>query len=218
MFNAFIIILKKDLKDNFLSNKAWFTFSFFMLCLLIFPLSFGVSNNIQINITIPAIWISALLANLIAIEQMYKEDYQDGTLLYYSINGISCSVFVCAKCLSHWIFSGLPIVLLSPICSYIFSGVQNNTNLFLTLLIGTPILTLIGSPISAIMLGASVRGPILTFITLPFYLPIIIFGVMGSSIINNNINAEIYLLSAILSIGIIVFPFLTIKILKTIIN
>ena len=58
----------------------------------------------------------------------------------------------------------------------------------------------------------------LTFITLPFYLPTIIFGVMGSNVTNNNINAEIYLLLAILSLGIVIFPILTIKILRTVIN
>jgi len=91
-------------------------------------------------------------------------------------------------------------------------------NLFISLILATPIFTLIGSPIAALMLGSSLRGAALTFITLPFYLPIIIFGVMGTNINNSNINAEFYLLLAILSIGIIFFPMITVKILKNIIN
>ena len=218
MFKVFIAILQKDLRENFLSNKAWFSISFFMLSLLIFPLSFGKGNLEEQNIIIPAIWIAALFSNLIALEQMYKDDFKDGTLLYYSINGISMSIIVVAKCISHWLFCGLPIAIIAPISSYIFSGESNNFYLFLTLFLGTAILTLIGSPISAIMLGISARGPMLTFITLPFYLPTIIFGVMGSNVTNNNINAEIYLLLAILSLGIVIFPILTIKILRTVIN
>ena len=68
------------------------------------------------------------------------------------------------------------------------------------------------------MLGSNVRGPILTFITLPFYFPIIIFGIMGASQSNYNFNAELYLLLAMLSIGSVLFPLLTIKILKNSIN
>ena len=79
-------------------------------------------------------------------------------------------------------------------------------------------LVLIGSPMSALMLASKVRGPILTFVTLPFYFPIIIFGIMGASKNNYNINAEFYLLLAMLSIGIVFFPLLTTKILKNNIN
>ena len=86
------------------------------------------------------------------------------------------------------------------------------------LLIGTPLLTLIGSPISALMLGSKVRGPIITFITLPFYFPIIIFGIMGTSQNSYNLNAEFYLLLSMLSIVVVFFPLLTIKILKSSIN
>ena len=219
MFKLFFIILKKDFKDNLLSNKAWFTISFFLLCLLIFPLAFGNSQYIELNISISAIWIATLFANLIALDHMYKEDYDDGTLHYYIVNKISLGIIVYAKCLSHWLFSGLPIVVLGPFCLYIFSGNnESNLNLFISLVIGTPIFTLIGSPIAVLMLGSSLRGAALTFITLPFYLPIIIFGVMGTNLNNSNINAEFYLLLAILSIGIVFFPIITIKILKYTIN
>ncbi len=217
MFNIFITVMKKDLKDNFLSNKAWFTLSFFLLCLLIFPLALGNTQYLDFDLSISAIWITTLFANLIALDQMYKEDYNDGTLLYFAINRVPLSLFVYSKCLSHWLFSGFPIVVMSPFCLYVLSG-DNNYHMFISLLLGTPILTLIGSPIAALMLGSSVRGPILTFITLPFYFPIIIFGVMGTSEINSNINAEFYLLLAILSIGIILFPLLTVKILKAAID
>ena len=167
LYKVFLVIFKKELKDNFLNNKAWFTIAFFLLCLLVFPLSFA--SNIQKDISIPAIWISTLFANLIALEQMYKEDYSDGTLTYYLINNIPFSIIVYAKCLSNWIFCGFPIIILSPLCLYILSGSIFNFNLIITLMVGTPMLILIGSPMSALMLGSKVRGPILTFVTLPFY-------------------------------------------------
>ena len=218
MYKIFFIIFKKELKDNFLNNKAWFTITFFLLCLLVFPLSFGASTNFQNELSIPAIWVSALFANLIALDQMYKEDYSDGTLTYYLINDIPFSTVVIAKCLSHWFFCGVPIIILSPFCLYVLSGSFLSYNLIIMLLIGTPLLTLIGSPISALMLGSRVRGPIITFITLPFYFPIIIFGIMGASQNSYNLNAEFYLLLSMLSIVVVFFPLLTIKILKSSIN
>ena len=121
MYKIFFIIFKKELKDNFLNNKAWFTIAFFLLCLLVFPLSFGASTNFQNELSIPAIWVSALFANLIALDQMYKEDYSDGTLTYYLINDIPFSSVVIAKCLSHWFFCGVPIIILSPFCLYVRS-------------------------------------------------------------------------------------------------
>jgi heme exporter protein B len=218
LFNIFLTILKKDLKDKLLSSKAWYTISFFFLCLLIFPIAFGKTQYLDLDIATSAIWISTLFANLIALDQMYKEDYNDGTLLYYTINSIPLGLVVYAKCLVHWLFSGLPIVIMAPLCSYIFSGANDNYYvLCISLLLGTPIFTLIGSPIAALMLGSSLGSPFLTFITLPFYLPVIIFGVLGTNQIN-NINAEFYLLSAILSIVIIFFPMITVKILKNVIN
>ena len=131
MNNLFYIILKKDFKDNLLSNKAWFTISFFLLCLIIFPLAFGSSQYLELNVSISAIWVSTLFANLIALDHMYKEDYNDGTLLYYIVNKVPLVIVVYAKCISHWLFSGLPIILIAPLCSYIFSGYsENNLNLF----------------------------------------------------------------------------------------
>ena len=128
MFNVFIKILKKEIRDNFLSNKAWFTVSFFLLCLLIFPLALGQNQHLTLDIFISAIWIATLFANLISLDQMYKEDHKDGTLLYYTINGIPLSIIVYAKCLSHWFFSGIPIIVISPICFYLLSGNNDSSS------------------------------------------------------------------------------------------
>lgn len=219
MFKTFKVILSKEIKDNFFYNKAWIPIAFFILCLLIFPLAFTSTLGLTKEVSISAIWISVIFANLLSMDLMYKDDYSDGTLTYYLINNISLASVVISKCINHWLFSGLPIIIISPFCLYILSGVGiNYENLIISLLLGTPILTLIGSPIAAIMLGASLRGPMLTFITLPFYFPTIIFGIMGANRPNDNLVAEFYLLLAILSIVIVFFPLLTVKILKNITN
>ena len=87
-------MIDHDFKDNLFSNKAWFTISFFLLCLIIFPLAFGSSQYLELNVSISAIWISTLFANLIALDHMYKEDYNDGTLLYYIVNKVPLAIVV----------------------------------------------------------------------------------------------------------------------------
>ncbi len=217
MFKIFLVLLIKEIKNNFFFNKAWLPLAFFILCLLIFPLSFSSRAGLNLEVSIAAIWISVLFANLISLDQMYKDDFLDGTLTYYRINNIPLFSVVLSKCLVQWFFCGIPIIILSPFCLYLLSGSGINfISLIISLLLGTPILTLIGSPISAIMLGASLRGPVLTFITLPFYFPTIIFGIIGANRNTENLAAEFYLLLSILSIVLVLFPLLTVKILKNI--
>ncbi len=216
MTRLFILFLARECKGYlFNTNKSWFAISFFLLCILIFPLSFGSSEDVLKEISISSIWVCALFANLISLESLFKEDYQSGTLLQYHINKIPFIIIVSTKVICHWVFTGLPIIFLSPLFLIFLSGSYEDVlGLFFSLLIGTPLFSLIGMPISALTLGASARGPILVFLAIPFYLPIIIFGVLSVNSFKTGSYSEYYLLCAILSIGIIFLPYITIKILK----
>ena len=199
----------------FYSNKSWFAVSFFLLCMLIFPLSLGSSEGLLKKTAVSSIWICVLFANLISLESLFKDDYQSGLLLQYKINKVPFSIIVTTKCISHWIFTGFPIILLSPIFLVFLSGSSNDIfGLFFSLLFGTPLFSLIGMPIAALTLGASSRGPLLIFLSIPFFLPIIIFGVLSVSSFNSGFYSEYYLLCAILSISIVILPYITIKILQ----
>ncbi len=216
MFRLFYIIFLRDFREVLIDGtKSWFTISFFLLCLLIFPLALGPEKKILKDISIGAIWISALFSTLLSLDSMYKDDYENGILEQYFTSRIPLQVIVLAKCLNHWIFSGLPIIALSPICLFIFSdNLDNIFRLMISLSLGTLLFTFIGSPISALTLGAKLRGPLLAFLTLPFYLPVIIFGILSTGYINSNSNAEFYLLSSLLSLSIVLLPIITVKILQ----
>ncbi len=216
MIRLLFLFLHKECKSYLLySNKSWFAIAFFLLCMLVFPLSFGNSEDLLKKIAVSSIWICVLFANLISLEALFKEDYQSGILLLYKINKIPFSIIVISKGISHWLFTGLPIILLSPFFLIFLSGTSNDVfGLFFSLLFGTPLFSLIGMPIAALTLGASTRGPLLIFLSIPFFLPIIIFGVLAVSSFNYGSYSEYYLLCAILSIGIIILPYITIKILK----
>ena len=197
------------------SNKSWFAVSFFLLCMLIFPLSLGSSEGLLKKTAVSSIWICVLFANLISLESLFKDDYQSGILLQYKINKIPFSIIVATKFISHWTFTGFPIIFLSPIFLVFLSGSFNDIfGLFFSLLFGTPLFSLIGMPIAALTLGASTRGPLLIFLSIPFFLPIIIFGVLSVGSFNSGTYSEYYLLCAILSISIVILPYITIKILQ----
>ena len=210
------MIFLRDFKETVIDGtKSWFTISFFFLVLLIFPLALGGSNIALKEIAVAAIWISSLFSTLLSLDSMYKEDFENGILEQYFISRISLHTIVIVKCLNHWIFSGVPIIFLSPFCIYIFNdNIENVSRLILSLSLGTLLFTLIGSPIAALTLGAKIRGPLLAFLTLPFFLPVIIFGILSIGNVNNDGNAEFYLLSSMLSLSIVSLPFITVKILQ----
>jgi len=216
LIKLFYIIFLRDFKETFIDgSKSWFTISFFILCLLTFPLAIGSNDKVLEGFSVAAIWISALFANLLSLENMYKDDYENGIIEQYFISRIPLYVIVFVKCFNHWLFSGLPIILLSPFCLYVLSdNSENFIRLFTALSLGTFLFTFIGSPIAALTLGSKARSPLLAFLTLPFYLPIIIFGILSSSLLNGGGNAEFYLLSSLLSLSIILMPFITVKILE----
>ena len=212
----FYIIILKELKCYlFHSNKSWFAIAFFLLCILIFPLSFGSSNELLRNISVASIWICVLFSNLISLDSLFKEDYQSGILLQYQINRIPLSMIVISKCICHWIFTGLPITLLGPLFLIFLNGSSYDAfALFLSLILGTPLFSLIGMPISALTLGTTARAPTLIFLAIPFFLPIIIFGILAVKSFSYGSFSEYYLLCAILSLSIVFLPYITIKILK----
>ena len=216
MIKLFYLFFCRESKGYLINtNKSWFSLAFFLLCILIFPLTLDRSYVSLDKISISSIWICALFANLISLESLFKEDFENGSLLQYHVSNIPFSVIVTTKVFCHWIFTGIPIILLAPLFLIFLSGsYEDVVALFFSLLLGTPLFSLLGMPFSAMTLCASARAPTLIFLTIPFYLPVIIFGVLSVNSFKNDSFSEYYLLSAILCIGIIFLPYITIKILK----
>ena len=218
MLNQFKLILIREIRETFSgSSSSWFPIAFFVLCILLFPLGIGPNSNVLSEVSAGIIWVSALFSNLLSLDKLYKEDFEDGTLEQYYISNFSFVSLVLAKCLCHWLITGLPIVLISPfISNLIYMDSGENLVMFFVLLLGTPILTLIGSPIAALTLGITLRGPILAFVSLPFMVPVLIFGVSAVNASANNISyySEIYLLVAILPLALVFSVLATISALR----
>ena len=181
MFDAFVQVVRKDLLGAFrqqsdILNPIWF----FIIVVTLFPLGIGTDPTLLARIAPGIIWVAALLAALLSFERLFKDDYIDGSLEQMMLAPHSLTWLVCAKIFTHWLLTGLPILLVSPLLA-IFLSLEEDTfwALFLTLLIGTPILSLLGAIGVALTIGLRKGGVLLSLIMLPLSIPILIFSTMA---------------------------------------
>ena len=181
MFNAFIQVVRKELLGAFrqqsdILNPIWF----FVIVVTLFPLGIGTDPALLARIAPGIIWVAALLAALLSFERLFKDDFIDGSLEQMMLAPQPLTWLVSAKVFSHWLLTGLPILLVSPLLA-VFLSLEVNTfwALFLTLLIGTPILSLLGAIGVALTIGLRKGGVLLSLIMLPLSIPILIFSTMA---------------------------------------
>ena len=151
--------------------------AFFVVATSLFPLGIGPETNLLARIAAGVLWCAALFASLLSLERLFAADYEDGTLDLLLLAPWPLELTALAKCLSHWIVTGLPLAVLAPVLGVAF-GHTGTTLLGLsaTLLIGTPTLSLIGGLAAALTLGARRGGALLALLALPLCVPTLIFG------------------------------------------
>ena len=178
MFNAFRTIIMRDLLLAMRRRSdVLTTLFFFVIVVSLFPLGIGPELNTLRLIAPGVFWVAALLASMLALEKLFFVDYQDGALEQMLLAPQPLSVLVLGKVLAHWLVTGLPLVLLSPLLGlqYDLSTATIGT-MMLTLLIGTPALSLIGAIGAALTLGLRGGGVLVSLLVLPLYIPVLIFG------------------------------------------
>ncbi len=150
---------------------------FFVLTVSLFPLAVTPDGELLGQISSGVIWVSALLAAMLSLESMYRDDYHDGTLELLLLQSGSPYLVVLAKIMSHWLTTGLPLVIISPLLAVMMQVPDGAmVALMLTLLIGTAVLSLIGSVGMGLTVGLRQGGVLLSLLVLPLYIPILIFG------------------------------------------
>jgi heme exporter protein B len=150
---------------------------FFVVVAALFPLGLGPEIN-TLRLVAPGIlWVGALLASMLSLGRLFAADFADGTLEQMALSPNSLSVLVAAKILAHWLLSGLPLVLLAPVLGLQFDLTEEALwTLTIGLLLGTPILSLIGAVGAALTLGVRGGDVLLSLLILPLYVPALIFG------------------------------------------
>lgn len=185
------------------------TLFFFIIVVSLFPLGVGPEMNILRAIAPGVLWVAALLASMLSLGRLFSIDYMDGTLEQLLIAPSPLFLLVLGKMISHWLVSGLPLVLMAPIL-----GIQYDLSmealgvLTLSLLIGTPILSLIGAIGAALTLGVRGGGVLVSLLVLPLYIPILIFGAgaVEASAAGLGYDAHFSLLGAFLLISLVFSP------------
>lgn len=185
------------------------TLFFFIIVVSLFPLGVGPEMNILRAIAPGVLWVAALLASMLSLGRLFSIDYMDGTLEQLLIAPSPLFLLVLGKMISHWLVSGLPLVLMAPIL-----GIQYDLSmealgvLTLSLLIGTPILSLIGSIGAALTLGVRGGGVLVSLLVLPLYIPILIFGAgaVEASAAGLGYDAHFSLLGAFLLVSLVFAP------------
>lgn len=151
--------------------------AFFVVATTLFPLGIGPETNVLARIAAGVLWCAALFAALLSLDRLFAADFEDGTLDLLLLAPWPLELAALAKCLAHWIVTGLPLSLLAPVLGVAF-GLDGPSLLALgvTLLVGTPTLSLIGGLAAALTLGARKSGALLALLALPLCVPTLIFG------------------------------------------
>ena len=199
------------------SSDAGAALLFYLLAIIMFPLSSGTEATLLTSIAGGSIWVAALFSSLLSLDRLFRSDFEDGSLEQLVLSGMSLETIVISKCFAHWLTTGLPIVILSPVLALII-GLDFSYwwILCLTLLLGTPSLTLIGATPAALSCAIGKGGVLTALIILPLMLPVLI---LGSGAISAEISGlggfgHIYALAAILPLSLLAVPFLASKALR----
>lgn len=187
-------------------NPLWF----FLIVITLFPLLMGPNPELLGKIASGIAWVAALLSALLSFERLFRDDYLDGSLEQLMLLPVGLPQVALAKVIAHWLLTGLPLILLSPIAAILLS-LETHVwwALVLTLLLGTPILSCLGAIGVALTVGLRKGGTLLNLLILPLFLPVLIFAaaVLEAATINMNYSGQLAIIGAILAITLTFSPF-----------
>jgi heme exporter protein B len=222
MLKAFTAIIRRDLvlamrRRSEIANPVLF----FILVITLFPLGIGAQPKLLQAIAPGIIWVSALLATMLSLDSLFRSDFDDGSLEQILLSPYPTSILVLGKITAHWLTTGLPLLIVAPLLA-VFLGMPNQSLsiLLITLLLGTPILSLIGAVGVALTVGLRRGGMILSLLVLPLYVPVLIFASNAVEMASTGLpfNAQINILISMLLMALVLAPWPTAAALKMSIN
>jgi heme exporter protein B len=188
------------------------TLIFFVMVVSLFPLGVGPETDMLRKMAPGVVWVAALLASMLSLGRMFSADYLDGTLEQMMLVPQSLSVVVLAKILAHWMVSGLPLVIMAPVLGLQFDmPAQALWVLIAALLLGTPILSMIGAVGAALTLGLRGGGALVSLLVLPLCIPVLIFGAgaVEAVVSGTSVGSHLSLLGALLVMALVFTPWVT---------
>ncbi|WP_298011307.1 heme exporter protein CcmB [uncultured Aquabacterium sp.] len=210
MGRVFLTVLHRDLLLAFRrQSDVWTTLSFFLVVACLFPLAVSPERDTLRGMAPGILWVAALLSSTLSLGRLFALDHADGTLEQLLLSPEPLSLIVLAKVAAHWLVSGLPLVLLSPLLALQYDlpppAIAVLTG---SLALGTPVLSLVGAIGAALTLGLQGGGVLVNLLVLPLLVPVLIFGA-GSVVAHGSgqgLAAHFYLLAALLAFTLVVAP------------
>ncbi len=188
------------------------TLFFFVIVVSLFPLGIGPELDTLRMIAPGVFWVAALLASMLALEKLFAADFEDGTLEQMLLTPQPVFVLVMAKVFAHWLITGVPLVLLSPLLGLQYDLAAETLGvLLLSLLLGTPTLSLIGAIGAALTLGLRGGGVLVSLLVLPLYIPVLIFGAgaVEANVSGLGETGHLLMLGAMLLLALVAAPVAT---------
>ncbi|KFD19720.1 MULTISPECIES: heme exporter protein CcmB [Tatumella] len=208
-----VSIIRRELKVAFrnsseLINPLWF----FLIVITLFPLGIGPESALLARIAPGVVWVAALLSSLLALERLFRDDFLDGSLEQLVLLPAPLPLTVLGKVIAHWLVTGVPLIILSPLASLLLSlSFAGWCGLALTLLLGTPILSFLGAIGVGLTVGLRRGGVLLSLLVLPLAVPVLIFSSAAIDAASQGVSIGGYLaiLGAMLIASITLAPFAT---------
>lgn len=178
------------------------TLFFFVIVVSLFPLGIGPEMAMLRKIAPGVLWVAALLATMLSLPRLFAADHADGTLEQMALSAMPLGVLVAGKIVAHWLLSGLPLALLAPVLGLQFDLPADALGvMMLALLVGTPVLSLIGAVGAGLTLGVRGGGVLVSLLVLPLYVPVLIFGAGAVESFTSGLGADAHL--SLLGAGLI---------------
>ena len=204
-------IIKRELqiamrKQAEILNPLWF----FLIVITLFPLVIGPDPKLLSRIAPGVAWVAALLSALLSFERLFRDDFIDGSLEQVMLTSQPLVLTALAKVLAHWLLTGLPLILLSPIAALLLSlEISIWWALVLTLLLGTPVLSCLGAIGVALTVGLRKGGVLLSLLVVPLFIPVVISSasVLDAAGLNLPYGGQLAILGAILAAVVTLSPF-----------
>jgi heme exporter protein B len=206
----FWAVLKRDLLLAYRRKSDLFNpLIFFLMVATLFPLGVSPEPTFLAEVAPGVVWVAALLSTLLSMDSLFRSDFEDGTLEQTLLSPQPLFIVVLAKVLAHWMMSGLPLTLLAPLLGVmLFLPADGMGGLMLSLLLGTPVLSLVGAIGAALTVGLRKGGVLISLLVLPLYIPVLIFGTSAvqAAVTGLPLAGYMALLGAMLALGIVMAP------------
>lgn len=209
MLTAFTGVIRRDLLLAMRSRAdVLASVFFFIIVAALAPLGLGPEPAMLRTIGPGMLWIAALLASMLALGRLFAQDYADGTLEQMLLSPEPTGVLVAGKIIAHWLTCGVPLIVLSPLLALQFGLPAGQVAVLMaSLLLGTPILSLIGAIGAALTLGVRGSGVLVALLVLPLYIPVLIFG--AGAAVAQDPQAHLLLLGGLLAGALALAPWAT---------